>query len=143
MKLISMELYGTPVVKLRIVLPDTEVEDKNQKPFRVIQGAALKVTYKDENRNIYSKTLIAETGYCYDGASIPFKIGKGNMKLPVPALFHDIMCEDKTKIDRERNLSSQIFRELLIHCGVNKVIAQIMYLAVDNYQRFMKGWKDE
>lgn len=143
MKLISTELYGTPIIKLRTILPDAEITDEQRKPFRVIQGAALKVIYKDDKGHRYSKTLVAEQNYCYDGASIPFKIGKGNMKLPIPALFHDIMCENKQKIDRDRNLSSQIFKDLLIHCGVNKVIAQIMYLAVDNYQRFMKGWKDE
>lgn len=98
--------------------------------------AVIKVTYEDK---VYF--IANETNFKYDGASIAFKIGKGNMKLLIPALYHDIICEDKSLVDFDRKLSSMIFKELLIQCKVNKVTAQIMYLSVDTYQRFMTGWK--
>ena len=142
MKLLEVSLFGEPKIDVREVMPYEPLGDRNKKPFITTQSSAIKVIYQDKQKKVYSKTITAEAGYTYDGASIPFKIGKGNMKLLVPALFHDIMCEDKSKINFHRNLSSLIFRELLRQCGVNKFISQMMYLAVDNYQRFMRGWKD-
>lgn len=114
---------------------DKTVKDKNKKPFMAIKSAVLKVEYGDKNY-----TIANESGYCYDGASIPFKIGKGNMKLLIPSLFHDIICENKNIVDYDRKLSSMIFKELLLQCKVNKLTAQIMYEAVDLYQRWMRGW---
>ena len=140
MKLLNVKLIGDPDIGCRDVLPYEPLEDKNKKPFIAKKSALLQVTVENKNKTEIIN-IANESGYTYDGASIPFKIGKGNMKLLIPSLYHDIMCEDKSKIKYQRNLSSLIFREVLKQCGVNKVIAQFMYLAVDNYQRFMKGWK--
>ncbi|MCD7779986.1 MAG: DUF1353 domain-containing protein [Candidatus Gastranaerophilales bacterium] len=141
MKLISVELIGCPKIEARAILPYEDAKDKNKKQFQVLQGALLKVIYKNKNNKEIKKIINAPRGYIYDGATIPFKIGKGNMKLLIPSLFHDLMCEDKSLINYNRNLSSLIFRELLTECGINKIKAQVMYLAVDNFQKFMKGWK--
>lgn len=142
MKLISVELKGDPCIDCREVLPNTPIEDRNKKPFQALQSALIIVKY-EQNKEINKITIANESGYTYDGASIPFKIGKGNMKLLIPALYHDIMCEEKIKVNFNRKLSSLIFKNLLIQCGVNKVVAQIMYLAVDNFQKFIKGWKKQ
>lgn len=141
MKLLEVILSNDPKIMTRAVLPNEEkISDKNRKPFKVMKLSFIKV--KVMNNEVEEEYIItAKKYYTYDGASIPFGIGKGDMRLLIPALFHDVMCERKEVINRERNLSSQIFRELLIQCGVNKFKAQIMYLAVDNYQRFMRGWK--
>ena len=131
-------MFGDPDIRVREVMPydDKEtVKDKNKKPFEANKVAILKVDYGDKRY-----VLSNQCGYTYDGASIPFKIGKGNMKLLIPALWHDIMCEDKSLVDYNRKLSSMIFKELLLQCKVNKLTAQIMYEAVDLYQHFM-GWK--
>ena len=137
--MINVELLGHPDISVREVLPDDPeeaIKDKNKKPFIAMASALIKVLYKGKTYFIAN-----DSGYCYDGATIPFKIGKGNMKLLIPALFHDIICEDKSKVDYNRYLSSLIFRELLIQCKVNKFTACVMFLAVDTYQRFMRGWK--
>lgn len=137
-KYFSVELIGNPCIVVREVMPsddDKTVKEKNKKPFMAIKSAVLKVKYDTREY-----TIANECGYCYDGASIPFKIGKGNMKLLIPSLYHDIMCENKAIVDFDRKLSSMIFKELLLQCKVNKLTAQIMYEAVDIYQRFM-GWK--
>ena len=141
---LSVELVGNPCIEVRQVMPyddEATVQDKNRKPFKTNKSALIKVLYINKYGNTIKKIISNPAEYIYDGASIPFKIGKGNMKLLIPALFHDLMCEDKSRIDYNRNLSSQIFRDLLIQCKVNKITAEIMYLAVDTYQRFMKGWK--
>lgn len=135
----KVELIGNPCILVREVLPyddESTTKEKNRKPFIALKSAILKVQYGDKKYLLSNKN-----GYCYDGASIAFKIGKGNMKLLIPSLYHDLMCDDKSIIDYDRKLSSMIFKELLIQCNVNKLTAQIMYLAVDNYQKFMQGWK--
>lgn len=137
-KYFNVELIGNPCIVVREVMPfddNKTIKDKNKKPFMAVKSAILKVKYDSKEY-----TIANESGYTYDGASIPFKIGKGNMKLLIPSLYHDIMCENKYIIDYNRKLSSMIFKELLLQCKVNKITANIMYEAVDLYQHFM-GWK--
>jgi len=139
-----VQLVGNPEIEVRQVMPyddEDTVKDKNKKPFKTNKSALIKILYRDKKGNEVKKIISNPSEYQYDGASIPFKIGKGNMKLLIPALFHDLMCDDKSRIDFNRRLSSLIFKDLLIQCKVNKIIAQIMFLAVDNYQKFMEGWK--
>lgn len=136
---LTVQMVGNPCILVREVMPyddEATIKEKNKKPFMALKSAILKVTYGDKKYILSNKS-----GYCYDGASIPFKIGKGNMKLLIPSLFHDIMCDDKTLIDKDRRLSSLIFKELLIQCKVNKITAQIMYLAVEVYQSAFSSWK--
>lgn len=138
-KYFSVELIGNPCIVVREVMPsddDKTAKEKNKKPFMAIKSAVLKVKYDTREY-----TIANECGYTYDGASIPFKIGKGNMKLLIPSLYHDIMCENKAIVDFDRKLSSMIFKELLLQCKVNKLTAEIMYESVNIYQCFMKGWK--
>ena len=104
--------------------------------FEVCNNSCLTVYFTD---NGFLK-LFVKSGYTYDGATIPFRIGKGDMKLLVPSLFHDIICENKRVVDWNRQLSSKIFYEALILCHVNKIIAFMMYCAVDSYQK-LKDWK--
>ena len=141
---LKVELFGNPDIEVRFVMPwdDEEIiEDKNKRPFVTQQSALIKVHYVDKEGRETKKIISNPTVYEYDGATIPFKIGKGNMQLLIPALFHDLMCEDKSRIDFNRRLSSLIFKDLLIQCKVNRITAEIMFLAVDNYQRFKRGWK--
>lgn len=138
-KFFKVELIGNPCIIVREVMPgddDKTVKEKNKKPFMAIKSAVLKVKYDTREY-----TIANECGYTYDGASIPFKIGKGNMKLLIPSLYHDIMCENKGIVDFDRKLSSLIFKELLLQCKVNKLTAEIMYESVNIYQCFMRGWK--
>ena len=141
---ITVELIGNPSIEVRQVMPwdDKEtVRDKMAKPFKTNKSALIKVLYVDKKGNKTKKIISNPSEFNYDGASILFRIGKGNMKLLIPALFHDIICIDKSLVDFNRHLSSLIFKDLLIQCKVNKIIAQVMFLAVENYQKFMRGWK--
>lgn len=140
-KIQKLRLSNDPDVHSRAILPEDSpeiIKDKQRKMFEVGVAATLTI-YFDDNTSL---NLFAEQGYTYDGASIPFKIGKGNMKLLIPALFHDIICENKKLVNFNRELSSQIFYKTLLICHVNKIIAWCMYLIVDNYQKFM-NWKEK
>ena len=63
------------------------------------------------------------------------------MKLLIPALFHDIICDNKNFVKYDRNLASRIFKATLISCGVNKFTAQMMYIAVETYQKIFCNWR--
>lgn len=131
-------MFGNPDIAVRFVFPcenNKETKNKNKKPFIVKGLAILKIEYNNE---IF--IVVNQANYCYDGATIPFNIGKGNMKLLIPSLFHDIICENKKLVNYNRKISSLVFKELLIQCNVNKIIAWILYFTVDNFQKFQKGW---
>ena len=141
---LSVKLVGNPDIEVRYVMPWDDEEtifEKNQKPFKTNKSALIKVVYRDKQGKETQKIISNPSEYIYDGATIPFRIGKGNMKLLIPALFHDIICDDKSLVDYNRRLSSLIFKDLLLQCGVYKIVAETMFLAVDTYQRFMDGWK--
>ena len=138
MKNLKLWLDSEPKIEARAIYPNdtkSEKREKNRKQFVNCSTCILNVTLENENL-----TITALSGYCFDGATIPFGLGKGNMKLLVPAMFHDVMCENKSLVKNNRKLSSLIFRKLLIMCGNPKWKAYFMFLVVDNYQRFM-GWE--
>lgn len=116
-----------------------EIRDKQQKPFELKGDFMLEVYLK--NGEVIN--IEAHNGYKYDGATIPFRIGKGNMKLLFPALFHDIMCETPSVVNYRRKLSSEIFYELLKTYRVNGAIAFIMYSCVECWQKITGKWNNE
>ena len=98
------------------------------------------------NGKVYD--IYIEKNYTWDGASIPFGFrwmlgGKGNPAFLIPSMVHDKMCEEKDVVGRDRELSSLIFYYLLLACKCPKWKAKIMYLAVNNFQKLNRGWKDE
>lgn len=139
-----VEMFYNPDVDVREVMPnDTEdiIKDKQKYPFMARKKAILKIAYLDKDGNLFTTAFSNPVNFKYDGATIPFKIGKGNMKLLIPAMWHDIMCDHKDKIDFNRYLSSLVFKELLIQCKVNKLVANFMFICVDNWQKLQRGWK--
>lgn len=115
-------------------------KEEMKKPYLCKTRVAFTVFYQDKQY-----VILAPKGYDWDGASIPFGFrwiigAKGSPEFLVPSMVHDRLCENKGFIDYNRKLSSIIFRELLIAYGVSKFKANIMYEAVDAFQKFM-GWK--
>lgn len=132
-KIVKLTLSNDPNIHARSVLlgdsADT-IKKKNKKQFIVSTDCSLTVYFNDDSTFV----LTAKKGYLFDGATIPFNIGKGNMKLLIPALFHDIMCDDKACVSYNRQLSSDIFYEALLECEVQPFIAKLMYTVVNIYQ---------
>lgn len=135
-EIIRMVLTNDPDIHTRPVLPEDDektIKDKQTKMFITGAESQLQIYFSDETITV----IYAPKDYSFDGATIPFKIGKGNMKLQIPALFHDIICDTKAIVEYDRALSSEIFYKALLLCHVNKVIASIMFFFVDNFQKLM------
>ena len=141
---LCVEFDNVPHVCIRYMLPSsTPVEIKSIKKYPFINKKQLKVKITDYIKNKVYEFCIPK-GYTYDGATISkffYRIigSKTDNTFLIGALIHDVLCENHHYIDNDRNLSSRVFRGLLITGGVSKFKAQIMYLAVDNFQRFC-GW---
>lgn len=133
-----------PAIAVRAFLPnDTKGarQEKRRKPYTLRNSVNFQIKYK---KNFY--IIPFKEDYIWDGASIPFMfrplIGKkGSLEFLLPSMVHDRMCEEPKYIKHNRNLSSKIFRALLISTGVGKFRANIMYHAVDNYQK-LKSWDE-
>lgn len=139
---ISIRSDEFPKTRVRTILATFSKEQKKEikkKPYLNENNVNFFVKYKDEEY-----TLHIPANYTWDGASIPFIFrpligGKGKQEFLIPSMVHDKMCECKWLVNNDRYLSSLIFKKLLKACGVGKIRAQIMFLAVDNFQKF-QGW---
>lgn len=135
---IKIKTDTVPFVCARTTLPAHTKEARaeiSKKPYLNKRNITF---YIDAGGEEY--LLFFPEGYTWDGASIPFGFrwiigSKGDPKFLIPSMVHDKMCECHYLIGNNRNLSSRIFKELLIACGASKFKANIMYLAVDNFQR--------
>lgn len=141
MSKLVLKLYGNPDIDIREEELNDSAEviaDKKKYPFLARQIAVLQVYYGQKKYCLHNPQ-----NYKYDGATIPFGLCKGNPKLLVPSLFHDLMCQDKSLIGYNRFLSSLIFYKLLRMFKVNFVFAFIMFVFVDLWQRHIREWKRE
>ena len=131
-----------PIIVVRAFSPDDTKEvrrDKKRKPYLLKNKVEFRINTGKEHI-----TLPFSCSYTWDGASVPFLfrplIGKkGSLEFLLPSMVHDKMCENRELVNNNRNLSSRVFRALLISTGVGKIRANIMYHAVDNYQK-LKSW---
>lgn len=138
-KQFKIKLHGNPDIDIREEeIGDTEgiIADKKRYPFMSRKISVLHVFYGEEKYILHNPQ-----NYKFDGCTIPFGLCKGNPKILVPAMFHDLSCENKELVGYNRYVSSRLFKELLILFKVNRIIANIMFLFVDNYQKTQRGWK--
>lgn len=140
-KIKDIQLSNDPEIHTRSVLffdDKGTIKKKNKKQFITTVASSLQVTFDDDTvLNLYAPAF-----YTFDGATIPLGIGKGDMRLQIPALFHDIMCEEKYWTNYDRKLADTIFKECLIKCGVNRVLAEWMYFHVEIYQTIFCNWRN-
>ena len=118
-----------------------EKEEKKKKPY-------LNKTRVVWNINYLGKQycIVINKGYTWNGANIPrafwWLIGSmGESDFLDASMVHDILCENHNFVDNDRQLSSMIFREILKGAGVSSLKANIMYLAVDKYQKYFGKWE--
>lgn len=117
-----------------------EREAKKEKPYLNKLEVTFTVNYLG---TVY--VIDIPRGYTWNGANIPrcfwCLIGSmGESSFLDASMVHDILTEKKCLVAYDRQLSSMIFRELLIASGVSKFKANIMYKAVDIYQKLFCDW---
>ena len=133
-----------PVVQVRVIKPTmNKLERQSVIRYPFENKKLLNVLIYDHKKFKQYNFKIREN-YCFDGASIPrifWRLIGSNTdnQFLVAALIHDVLCENHKYIDFDRALSSKVFRALLIASGVGEIKANIMYNAVDLFQRF-QNW---
>ena len=134
-----------PKVSVRYIVPSmTSLEKQSIKRYPFINKKDLKVAIFDSKKEKCYKFTIHKD-YVFDGATIPrffWRIigSPTDNNFLISSLCHDVLCENHSYIDNDRQLSSNVFRALLIAAGVSGLKANIMFFAVDNFQRFC-GWE--
>ena len=134
-----------PHISIRYYIPSmTEEERKSIERYPFINKKNLQVRLVDYKKD---KTYNFEIpkGYCYDGASIPrlfWRIIGSNTdnRFLIPALIHDILCENHSFIDNDRKFSTEVFNALLEASDVNAFKRFLMKNSVDCIQKTQK-WR--
>jgi len=83
--------------------------------------------FSSEFLNMWSTELTIYAGYCWDGASGPTVDTKNSLP---PSLVHDALYQlirEGALPKSARKRADEIFREICIECGMNKVRAWLWY----------------
>ena len=108
------------------------------------QYQGLEIKEVEEGYVIYD--FVIPKGYCWNGSDIPrifWRIigSKSEPQYLIASCLHDYLLENKELINYDRKLTSKVFKGCLRTAGVGSFKAEIMYLAVDNFQKFCKWQK--
>jgi hypothetical protein len=134
-----------PVIQVRVIKPYmTPLEKRSISKYPFCCKKPLKVMIFD-NKKFKQYNFSIKENYCYDGASIPRMfwrlIGSNtSAEFLIPSLIHDVLCENHNYIDNDRELSSKVFKALLLAAGVSEIKAEIMYNAVNIFQSLFCDW---
>ena len=139
-KKVGIFFSENPHISIRYYIPSmTEEERKSIERYPFINKKNLQVRLVDYKKD---KTYNFEIpkGYCYDGASIPrlfWRIIGSNTdnRFLIPALIHDILCENHSFIDNDRKFSTEVFNALLEASEVNAFKRFLMKNSVDCFQK--------
>ena len=144
-KKVGIFFSENPHLSIRYYIPSmTEEERKSIERYPFINKKNLQVRLVNYKKD---KTYNFEIpkGYCYDGASIPrlfWRIIGSNTdnRFLIPALIHDILCENHSFIDNDRKFSTEVFNALLEASEVNAFKRFLMKNSVDCFQKTQK-WR--
>lgn len=134
-----------PKVGIRYILPTSKNDDKKSiKKYPFINRQNLKVNLYDyKKKKIYNFEI--PKGYCYDGASVPrffWRVIGANTdnRFLIPALIHDVLCENHHYVNNDRKFSTKVFNALLKVSEVYPFKRFLMKNSVDIFQKFFCKW---
>ena len=142
---LSIYFDTIPQVAVRSILPTfTKEEKQSVKKYPFICKNTLHVKISD-NKNGCDYEFTIPKGYCYDGASIPrifWRIIGSNTdnQFLIPALIHDVLCENHQYINNNRHFSTEIFNALLEVSDVFCLKRFFMKYSVDSFQKLFCKW---
>ena len=144
-KYTSVDFAEEPHIGIRYILPSTSEEEKlSIKKYPFINKRNLKVKLKDIKDNKEYSFEIPK-GYCFDGASVPrffWRIIGSNTdnQFLIAALVHDVLCENHSYIDNDREFSTRVFNLLLKESGVKPIKRFLMKHSVNTFQALFCKW---
>lgn len=142
---LSIFFNTMPNVAVRYVSPSATPEEKKSiKKYPFINKKDLYVEIVDYKKDKVYKFSIPK-GYCYDGASIPrifWRIIGSNTdnNFLIPALIHDVICENHSHLENDRALSTNVFNALLYTADVNSFKRFLMKNSVACFQTLFCKW---
>ena len=135
-----------PKVGIRYILATSKNDDKKLiKKYPFINRRNLKVELRDYKKDkIYNFEI--PKGYCYDGASVPrffWRVIGANTdnRFLIPALIHDVLCENHHYVDNDRKFSTKVFNALLKVSEVYPFKRFLMKNSVDIFQKVFCKWE--
>ena len=134
-----------PSVSVRYGVPSMTKEEKTsirKYPFICKQEIEV-ILYDIKKDKTYSFKI--PKGYCYDGASIPrlfWRVIGSNTdnKFLIPALIHDVLCENHKYVDNDRAFSTDVFNALLEASGIIGIKRFCMKNSVALFQTLFCNW---
>lgn len=122
---------------------DTEDErkDKTKKPIYISKAFEVEVIHKG-----FHYYIPVPQGLCTDGSTIIRLfwtiLGENNLSpnMIIASIPHDIMCVQPELVDKNRALSTEIFRCLCISGGVPEWKANLMAFLVNCWQFLTGDW---
>lgn len=142
---LSIFFSNAPHVCVRYPFPSsTESEKKSIKKYPFICKTKLDVKLFDHiKEKSYGFTI--PKGYCYDGASIPRMFWRligapTDNEFLIPALIHDVLCENHRYVDNDREFSTEVFNALLEVSEVGKFKRILMKNSVNIFQKLFCDW---
>lgn len=142
---LSIGFDNKPLVGIREILPSDDKFIKLSKanyPFILKRELTVDIFYHKKNKHY---TFVIPKNFCYDGMTIPrlawtlIGVSKEDNRGLIGSLIHDKLCLDKYLIQNDRELSTNVFKELIISGGIPNWKANIMCVFVDLWQR-TQGW---
>ena len=134
-----------PVLGVRYFVPSmTKEERKSVEKYPFICKKELEVILYDKIKD-KSYSFCIPKGYCYDGASIPrlfWRVIGSNTdnRFLIPALIHDVLCENHGYINSDCSFSTEVFNALLEGAKVNKFKRFWMKQSVGFFQKLFCHW---
>ena len=134
-----------PFVGIRYSIPSMTKEERiSVEKYPFVCKKELKVKLADYKKN-KTYTFVIPKGYCYDGASIPrvfWRLIGANTdnRFLIPALIHDVLCENHSYIDNYRAFSTRIFNALLKSSNVSVIKRFCMKNSVGLFQTIFCKW---
>lgn len=142
---LSIYFSTMPCVAVRYITPSSTTEEKQSiQRFPFINKRELRVQLHDKKKSKIYNFAIPKS-YCYDGASIPrifWRLIGANTDnaFLIPALIHDVLCENHNYIDNDRAFSTDVFNALLSVEDVGKCKRFLMKNSVACFQTLFAGW---
>ncbi len=126
------------------VMTKEQIKEAKKKPLFLNND--VKVLLSDIKKQ-KSYPFEIKKGYDYDGATIHKLfwrlVGhKEDIRFKIPALVHDVLCENHNYVNYDRYFADKIFERLLYVADTCAPIRFLMFHSVDNFQKFC-GWKNE